>query len=347
MSVLAVTAVVVAATMIAPDDAYAASPSVTFSPDPAPINSAVSFHGSGFAPGEFVLFKPCDVTGPSGFVCIDSPPYQFGPTADASGSFDFTFGALYQLCGLSACRYTFAGAAAIVVVTVPVFDPWTGAARLRQRIPYSGGQTVDLDGTGWTANTIFGVDQCSARGCVDVGLTSGTAVFGSTDGSGRLTTKLKLKRTVRQVDCYAAPCWLRVAEWPDGSFPTPPPRIVTLALVMGPPGSTVAVGYFNTGREGDAFACAPVILTKAAAKAVTVSFHTSDIDATAGADYVAVTNGVVTIPAGQFVGCAKIDLIDDRLSESTEMIGVQLDAASGAMLIEGGRGAYVFLSDND
>jgi Calx-beta domain len=340
-----VVTIVVAATSIASVPASAAEPtaSVVQINAPTPIYGRVDMHGSGFVPNVGVTFKPCDVTDPSsGFICLDSPPFGLSVMADANGEFDFSWPA-----GASVSdtwwfgQFIVGGGGRAALFSPVVYDPMDQSIAIRQRIPFSGGAIVDLDGTHWPPNTGVTVLHCSAGGCVHPSVVPGGVVQTTSWIDGSFTTPVKLRRMVRGIDCYAARCWLSAS----GGFA--PTRTADIDLVMARSGWTAAVGYYNDAREGDEFGCAPVILTKLSTENVIVAYHTFPIDASPGSDY-AVTAGSLLINAGQFLGCARVNLIDDSVVEGTEMIGVHLDAISGpAVFVNGGRDSYIFLHDDE
>lgn len=311
---------------------------------PTPIYGSVQMHGSGFTPNLGVTFKPCDIEDPvTWLVCADSPPYGSSVMADADGEFDFSWPA--SLSGDE--RWSFVqwssggGGAGPAFVTPVVYDPRDQSIAIRQRIPYAGGDVVDLDGRHWPPRLGVLVLHCSSGGCVYPSVTPGVQVTAAVGFDGSFTTPVRLRRFVRSVDCYAARCWLSV------SMGWPAERTEDLDLVMARSGWTAAVGYYNDAAEGDEFGCAPVILTKLSNENVNVAYHTFAIDATPGVDYTE-TAGSVKIPPGQYLGCARVNLIDDSDDEGVEMIGVHLDAIAGsAVLVDGGRDSYIFVSDDD
>jgi hypothetical protein len=86
------------------------------------------------------------------------------------------------------------------------------------------------------------------------------------------------------------------------------------------------------GNTGTTTATFTVTLSKPATQAVTVSYATMDVDATAGSDYVAKT-GTLTIPAGQASGTFTVAVIGDRIAESAnETFNVQLTSATNATI---------------
>ena len=98
------------------------------------------------------------------------------------------------------------------------------------------------------------------------------------------------------------------------------------------------------GNTGTVNATFTVTLSKPSTAAVTVSYATEDIFATAGSDYVAKT-GTLTIPAGQTSGTITVAVIGDRIVESTtEEFAVQLTSATNAT-IANARGTGRILDD--
>ena len=98
----------------------------------------------------------------------------------------------------------------------------------------------------------------------------------------------------------------------------------------------------NTGQKAFDFT---VSLSEAASQAVTVHYRTADGTALAGQDYVGVTDGVVTIPAGQLRGTARVEVIGDVTFESFETFSVQLFSPEGAG-ITGGQATGAILNDD-
>ncbi len=325
-----------------PADA-ATTATVTQSNAPAPIYGSVQMHGSGFVANQPVAFKPCNVLDPvSGLICADSPPYGAGTVADATGSFDFVWPAPSGNCSTSACQWNFYQPTTGVVLFNPVvYDPMDHSIAISQRIPYSGGAVVAVNGAHWPSLQSVSVLQCSSGGCVSPALVAGGTVTTTTIFGGTFSVDAKLRRSVRGVDCYAHRCWL------SARMGVTTLRTAELDLVMSRSGWTAAVGYYNDAAEGDEFGCAPVILTKLSSENVIVAYHSFAIDATPGVDYTT-TAGSLIIQAGQYLGCARVNLIDDSDDEGVEMIGVHLDAIAGsAVLVDGGRDSYIFVRDDD
>lgn len=105
---------------------------------------------------------------------------------------------------------------------------------------------------------------------------------------------------------------------------------VTVTYTPPPVGSPVKVKLENvTIREGDVnkIAVIPVTLSKASNAPITLTYKTQAKTATSGVDYVAVTNGSVTIPAGATSGEILITIIGDNIRESSENFFVIGDIA--------------------
>jgi Tol biopolymer transport system component len=77
-----------------------------------------------------------------------------------------------------------------------------------------------------------------------------------------------------------------------------------------------------------------VTLSKSISKAVTVTFATADGTATAGSDY-DVTNGTLTIPAGQTTATISVPTTDDSLPENAETFRVNLSNPANASITAG------------
>lgn len=107
----------------------------------------------------------------------------------------------------------------------------------------------------------------------------------------------------------------------DDSPPPPPPPVPLpqVAVLDGAPvNQTEAPGntiIFN------------ISLSEATSEDVVVSFRTVNGTATAGSDFVGVSGGQVTIEAGQLSTSISVELLDDDVTELTEMFTVQIDEA--------------------
>jgi hypothetical protein len=115
----------------------------------------------------------------------------------------------------------------------------------------------------------------------------------------------------------------QTSAWP--LFEALEPRTLLSALSIG----NLVLPEGNTGQKDFDFT---VSLSEAAPQDVTVQYRTADGTAVAGQDYVAVTDGVVTIPAGQLLGTARVKVIGDVTFESFEMFSVQLFNPAGASI---------------
>jgi len=111
-----------------------------------------------------------------------------------------------------------------------------------------------------------------------------------------------------------------------------------------PPAISVGdAATITEGNMGTLNATFTVTLSKPSTAAVTVSYATSDVTATAGSDYVAKT-GTLTIPAGQTSGTFTVAVMGDRIVESTETFAVELTSATNAT-ISNAWGSAVILDD--
>ncbi len=108
----------------------------------------------------------------------------------------------------------------------------------------------------------------------------------------------------------------------------------------------VAVDEGDTGATDADFT---VTLSKAIDRAVTVEYATEDGTATAPSDYTAVTNGTVTIPAGQTTGTAAVEVIGDTLDEDDETFLVNLGAVDDAAnaTVSDGEGTGTITDDDE
>ena len=98
------------------------------------------------------------------------------------------------------------------------------------------------------------------------------------------------------------------------------------------------------GREGDSGSSAwtfVVTLARATDKPVTVNYATSDGTATAGQDYTAVSNGSVTIAAGDTTAEFDVSVNGDEIDEENEVFNVTISLSSSttAAAIIGGHNA--------
>lgn len=80
---------------------------------------------------------------------------------------------------------------------------------------------------------------------------------------------------------------------------------------------------------------------------IPITYSTQDGTAVAGADYVAVTNQVLTIPSGQTTGQIAINLIDDTTAEGAETFSVVISTTiPGATVISGQAQATIAANDS-
>lgn len=76
----------------------------------------------------------------------------------------------------------------------------------------------------------------------------------------------------------------------------------------------------------------PVTLSATAVQAVVLDYSTGDDNASVGTDYIGVTHGTVTIPAGQSSGKISITVKSDDIVETDETFHVTLNTASKAII---------------
>jgi hypothetical protein len=128
----------------------------------------------------------------------------------------------------------------------------------------------------------------------------------------------------------------QTSAWP--LFEALEPRTLLSALSIG----NLVLPEGNSGQKDFDFT---VSLSEAAPQDVTVHYRTADGSAVAGQDYVGVTDEVVTIPAGQLLGTARVEVIGDVTFESFETFSVQLFNPEGAS-ITGGQATGAILNDD-
>ena len=105
------------------------------------------------------------------------------------------------------------------------------------------------------------------------------------------------------------------------------------------PGITIAPASALEGDSGSADMTFTVTLAKAVAEAVTVNYATSDGTAIAGRDYTAVSNGSVTIAAGDTTAEFTVPVTGDETDELDETFNVTISLPLGgstAAAITGG-----------
>jgi hypothetical protein len=86
------------------------------------------------------------------------------------------------------------------------------------------------------------------------------------------------------------------------------------------------------GAGGTAVALFTVTLSAVSAREVTVRFATDDATALAGVDYVGVTDGLLTIPAGSSSGTIGITVNGDRMFEKSEHFLLTLSEPTAAVI---------------
>ncbi|OLY91566.1 Calx-beta domain-containing protein [Cnuella takakiae] len=96
--------------------------------------------------------------------------------------------------------------------------------------------------------------------------------------------------------------------------------------------SDVATREGNTGKNAFDF---EVRLSNSFSKPVTVSYSTADEFAKGGEDFVAVSGGTVTIPAGQTTGKISIEVNGDDVREGNETFSVRLSGPVNATISRG------------
>ena len=106
----------------------------------------------------------------------------------------------------------------------------------------------------------------------------------------------------------------------------------TIADDDNPPSVSVGELSIKEGDSGQKTLSVPVTLSAASSKEVTVRYSTGGGSATAGSDYEPVTDGTVTIPAGQTSGTAPVSIIGDTRDEPDENFVVTLKDPSNATL---------------
>jgi subtilisin family serine protease len=100
----------------------------------------------------------------------------------------------------------------------------------------------------------------------------------------------------------------------------------------------------GSGSESSGPVSVPVALTVTSSVPVTVQYTTFDITANAGSDYVA-ASGTLTIPAGQQVVTVPVTVLNDALTEGTEVFGIQFANATNAILAGGGKAFGLITED--
>lgn len=97
---------------------------------------------------------------------------------------------------------------------------------------------------------------------------------------------------------------------------------------------TVSIASNSTSEGDSGIKTLSFTVTQSAVSGLntTVNYSTSDGTATAGSDYVAVTNGTVTIPAGSMSGTAAVTINGDTTLESNESFSVTLSNPVNATL---------------
>jgi len=108
--------------------------------------------------------------------------------------------------------------------------------------------------------------------------------------------------------------------------------------------NTPAAQTENAGVTPLAFT---VTLSAMSGQDVVVHYSTANGTATAGQDYVAQSNGTLTIPAGQLTGTIDVALLDDTADEPDETFTVTLSTPTGATLAAGQEVGTGTILDND
>ena len=104
------------------------------------------------------------------------------------------------------------------------------------------------------------------------------------------------------------------------------------ATVRGPVG--IAVADAHVEEDAGAVLAFAVTLTRAASRALTVDYATSDGSAQAGVDYTA-ASGTLTFQAGESSKTVEVSVLDDAHDEGEETLTLTLSSASGGLLTDG------------
>ena len=114
---------------------------------------------------------------------------------------------------------------------------------------------------------------------------------------------------------------------------------------------TASVLSFVSGLESTGTARIDVSLDSVSGVDTIVSFATSPIVdgvfATAGIDYIAIPNGMLTIPAGNLFSSINVEIIDDRLYENTEYFLLDLTNADFANISLSQKQSLVMVESDD
>ena len=101
----------------------------------------------------------------------------------------------------------------------------------------------------------------------------------------------------------------------------------------------------GTAEEGEVVELA-VTLDKESTEAVTVTYRTGDVTATAGEDYTAVAAGTLTFEAGERRKVIEVATSEDKLGEEDETFRVELSGPVGATLVGDGTGTGTIIDDD-
>ena len=104
------------------------------------------------------------------------------------------------------------------------------------------------------------------------------------------------------------------------------------ATVRGPVG--IAVSDAHVEEDAGAVLAFAVTLSRAASRALTVDYATSDGSAQAGVDYTA-ASGTLTFQAGESSKTVEVGVLDDAHDEGEETLTLMLSGASGGLLTDG------------
>ena len=104
------------------------------------------------------------------------------------------------------------------------------------------------------------------------------------------------------------------------------------ATVRGPVG--IAVADAHVEEDDGAVLVFAVTLSRAASRALTVAYATSDGSAQAGVDYTA-ASGTLTFQAGESSKTVEVVVLDDAHDEGEETLTLTLSSASGGLLTDG------------
>ncbi len=168
------------------------------------------------------------------------------------------------------------------------------------------------------------IDGTAVAGA-DYVATAGTATFQPGQMTALITVPLLKDPVYKPTSEFS----LKVFNATNAGFVMPGDPIITTTLINSSAGPSVSVNDFSQTKttSGEVNAVATLTLSQPSAVAVVVNYHTQNITAIAGTDYVSEV-GAVTFQPGQVTQTVDIPIIGSTIPEGTRTFALDLDTTT-------------------